>query len=396
MSNPIQGTPIPIWNDNPGSISGSTIFRFYDNEQQFQLQGPAVAKFVARRLGFPISNIELDSGSIYMAFEEAISTYGSELYYQSIKDNYFNMHGNSSTTSYNNYSIISNLSGQIKISENYGTEAGVGGNITYYTGSINLETGVQDYDLNIWASASASLNVGDSIEIRRIFYEKSPAAMRWFDPMSGIGLPSLLGSFGFNQMSPAINTNFLMMPVHFDLQRLQAIEFNDEIRRAGYSFELINNKLRIFPIPNDYDEVYRYKLWFQYIKKSERNSPFNINQPTGSIITNPGNVPYNNITYTEINAPGKNWIRLYTVELCREILGNIREKYSSIPIPGSETTLNGASLITQADNNKLKLIEQLRGMLDETGRTKQLEKQQQEAQNLNNSLAYTPMPIWIF
>jgi len=396
MSNPIQGTPIHIWNDIPGPISGSTIFHFYDNEQHFQLQGPAVAKFVARRLGFPISNIELDSGSIYMAFEEAISTYGSELYYQSIKDNYFNMHGNSNSTPYNNYNVISNLSGQIKIAENYGTEAGVGGNIDYYTGSIDLKLGVQDYDLNVWASASASLSPGDSIEIRRIFYEKSPAATRWFDPMSGIGLPSLLGSFGFNQMSPAINTNFLMMPVHFDLQRLQAIEFNDEIRRAGYTFELINNKLKIFPIPNDYDEAYRYKLWFQYIKKSERNNPINLNQPTGSIITNPGNVPYNNITYTEINAPGKNWIRLYTVELCREILGNIREKYSTIPIPGSETTLNGSSLITQADNNKLKLIEQLRGMLEETGRTKQLEKQQQEAQNLNNSLSYTPMPIWIF
>lgn len=399
MSNPIQGTPIPIYSEPLGPISGSTIFHFYDNESLFQLEGPNTAKYVARHLGWPINNIEINSGSIYMAFEEAISTYSSEVYFQKIKDNYLMMEGNNTSVNFNNSVITPNLGGQIRIAEGYGVEAGSGGNVTYYTGSIDLITGVQDYDLNIWAAASASLAVGDNIEIKRIFYERPPAIVRWFDPYAGTGtgMQQLLDTFGFGQMSPGVN--FLLMPISYDLQQMQAIEFNDEIRRSGFSFELVNNKLRIFPIPGEWG-ANSLKLHFHYIKKSERNSIIKNTAASGSnannIITNPANVPYTNITYTEINAPGKQWIKNYTVAICKEILGNVRGKYSSIPIPGSETTLDGAGLISQSQDDKIKLLEMLRGMLDETSRTKQLEKAQQEAQNLNNSLAYVGMPIYIF
>lgn len=404
MSNPIQGTPIEIWDDLPGPISGSTSFGIYDNDTQFQIEGPSVAKFIARKLGYPINNIELTSGSMYTAFEEAISTYSSEIYFQKIKDNYLSMEGNSTSISFNDHVITPNLGSQIRIAEGYGSEAGSGGNVTYYTGSLQLLPGIQDYDLSEWASVSASLVPGDNIEIKRIFYEKPPAIVRWFDPMAGTGTGAqqMINSFGFGNASPAVN--FLMMPLHYDIQQLQAIEFNDEIRRSGFSFELVNNKLRIFPIPGSPGEgsASYMNLFFHYIKKSERNDVIKNTAasgslPAGSVITNPSNVPYTNIVYTTINAPSKQWIKLYAVEIAREILGWVRGKYSNgIPIPGDTTLLDGSLLIQNANDNKLKLIENLRLLLDETGRTRQLEKQQQESQNLNNQMAYVPIPIYIF
>jgi hypothetical protein len=135
------------------------------------------------------------------------------------------------------------------IAEDYASEAGVGGHYTIISGCLQMTPGVQDYDLNTWAAESASLAPGDRIEIRRIFYEEPPAIVRFFDPYAGTGtgIQSLLETFGFGQFSPGIN--FLLMPISFDVQRMQAIEFNDQIRKSAFSFNLVNNKLKIFPIP---------------------------------------------------------------------------------------------------------------------------------------------------
>ena len=151
------------------------------------------------------------------------------------------------------------------IAEDYASEAGVGGHYNVISGAIAMTAGVQDYDLNAWASASASLTPGDRIEVRRIYYEEPPAIARYFDPYAGTGtgIQSLLESFGFGQFSPGIN--FLLMPIHFDVQRIQAIEFNDQIRKAAYSFNLVNNKLRIFPIPYE-----NKNLFFEYVKISDK------------------------------------------------------------------------------------------------------------------------------
>ena len=159
------------------------------------------------------------------------------------------------------------------------------------------------------------------------------------------------------------------MPINFDLAKIQAIDFNDQIRKSNYSFELVNNKLRIFPIPNK-----DITVWFKYILKSDRNKATVTGDIGTGVVTDISTVPYVNPTYRYINSIGRQWVFEYTLALCKEMLGYIRGKYQTIPIPGAETTLNHGDLISAATSEKTALVERLRNYLDETSRSKLLEK----------------------
>ena len=288
----------------------------------------------------------------------------------------------------NNKLVNSNLTTiTTTIAQNYAAEAGVGGYVTWYTGSLDMTQGVQDYNLNAWAAASASLENGDSIEIKRIFYQEPPAIARYFDPYAGTGtgIQSLLESFGFGQFSPGIN--FLLMPINFDVQRIQAIELNDEIRKADFSFDIRNNQLRIFPIP-DRDR----KLFFEYVKMSEKSNPVSNTRP--NIVTDVMNVPYRNPIYSNINAVGRTWIYKFTLALCREIEAHIRIQYSNLNIQGVGP-LQGNELISDARTEKENLLTELKEMLNEVSRKSQLERKQQEAQFARETMQNIPTTIYI-
>jgi hypothetical protein len=380
---------IPIW---PGSSSfqpGETPFGFYDNDPQFQADANKFALFASRRLGYPIVDIELQDLNFYAAFEEAITTYGNELYAYSAQENLLSFQGASTTIGpANNQLIQPNLGAAIRLSDQYGTEVGVGGNVTWYSASIQLQPGVQDYNLTEWA-----LNLGiaeGDLEIKRVFYEATPAIVRYFDPYAGTGtgMMQLLDSFGFGGYSPAVN--FLMMPINYDLQKLQAIELNDQIRRSQFSFELINNNLRIFPIPDGRMQT----TFLQYIKKSDRNNPYADNG-VGSVITNVSNIPYENPNYTQINSIGRQWIFEYALAIVKEILGYVRGKYSNIPIPNAEVTLNQSDLIAAATSERNALIERLRAYFDGTSRQSLMERKTAEGESLNKELGYVPFLIFV-
>jgi hypothetical protein len=310
------------------------------------------------------------------------------------------MEGNivANTTTFNNKLVTPNLGTTIRIAENYASEAGVGGYTTYYTGSLRLTASVQDYDLKAWA-ASQGIS-GSGIEIKKIFFEAPPAIVRYFDPYAGTGtgIQSLLETFGFGQFSPGIN--FLLMPIYFDVQKLQAIELNDQIRKSAFSFDLVNNNLRIFPIPGDRTDGAERKLFFHYIKKDERNDVTsatpNYDSGSSTLVTNVSNVPYANPVFCEINSIGKQWIRQYALATVKEMLGYVRKKYATIPIPGAEVTLNGDDLLTDARAEKTALLEQLRAMLDITSRKTQLENQSMESDFMQKTLINVPLPIYIF
>ena len=379
----------------PGSSSfspGLTPFGFYDNDYQFQQDAYKVVKFCAYRLGYPIENIELQDINFYTAFEEATTTYGNEVYAYKIRQDYLSMEGAPTNTNLNTAVIKPNFSGIIRLSQQYGAEAGVGGNITWHTGSIVLTNNQQNYNLTEWAAASASLDTGDTIEIKRVFFESPPAIVKYFDPYAGtgVGMVNLLDSFGWGNYSPAIN--FMMMPLNYDIQKLQAIELNDQIRKSQYSFELVNNNIRIFPIPT----VTGGRLFFEYIKTSDRNSVVDGSLPAGnSSVSNVSNVPYINPTYREINSVGRQWIFEYTLALVKEILGYVRGKYGTIPIPDAEVTLNHGDLITAATAEKTALILKLRTYLEDTSREKLLEKRSMETDYRQKELNLVPQPIFI-
>jgi hypothetical protein len=378
---------IPIWSGTSTFSPGETPFGFYDYDADFQRDADKVANFCARRLGYPLVDVELQDISFYAAFEEAITTYGNELYAYQIRDNQLDLIGISTATPLNNSVITPNFSSIIRLSQQYGSEAGTGGNITYYKGSIPLSASVQDYDLKQWAEDQG---ITGGIEIKRVFYEAPPAVVRYFDPYAGTGYgyQALFDSFGFGSFSPAIN--FLMMPLNYDLQTLQAIELNDMVRRSNYSFEIKNNVLRIFPIPNNSDA----KMFFEYIKDSERVDD-SVGAPNTGSANNVSNIPYTNPSYALINSVGRQWIFEYTLALAKEILGLVRGKYSNIPIPNSEVTLNQQDLLTQAAADKLRLIEKLREYFDQTSRQAALERRAAEAGFRKNELAEVPFTIYV-
>ena len=369
-------------------VSGNTPFGYYDADPLFQLEAPKFAKFAARRLGYPIMEIELQDINFYAALEDAVTVYGKELYEYKIRENFFSMEGNQTGSALNNTLIQPNFGNMLRVAGDYGSEVGSGGNITYYTGSIAMKMGEQMYDMNAWASASGVVQAGDQIEVKRIFYEAPPAIIRYFDPYAGTGtgLQSLMDTFGFGQFSPGVN--FMLMPIYFDVLKIQSIEFNDQIRKSAYTFELVNGQLKIFPIPT-FDRL----LYFTYIKKSDRSAL--TRDSRNNLITNVSNVPFNIPTYSQLNSVFKKWIYDYALAVTKETLGNIRGLYNSLPVPGAETSLNGATLIDQSTAEKTALIDQLRATLDDTSRQTQLEKKAAEAASMRDTFTNFPMPIYI-
>ena len=384
---------IPIW---PGSasfsdVSGNTPFALYDTDATFVTASVNTADWCAKRLGYPLTDIELQNINFFACFEEAVTEYGAQVNTYNIRDNMLNLYGSATGSNLSGQKVSANFGGLIELAEEYGTEAGSGGNVTYYTGSISVTKNQQIYDLT--DATKVNLESGtpgtDAIEIKRIFHEAPPALVKYFDPFVGTGLGSqqMLDTFGWGNYSPGVS--FMMMPIYADMLRIQAIEFNDQIRKSAYSFELINDRIKFFPIPDGSNFT---KVYFQYIKKADRSNALKGNTGT---ISDFSNVPYQNVTYSNINAVGKQWIRRYTLALAKEMLGYIRGKYSSIPIPNADVTLNGSDLISAGQTEKDGLITELKEILDTMSRQSQLERKQAEADAMQQQMNKIPLKIYI-
>ena len=380
---------ISIW---PGSASfndttNPTPFGFYDADTDFTSSANQVATWCAQRLGYPIVDIELQAVNFFTAFEEAVTTYSQYVYQYKIIENIGTLEGSTTGSSLNNQYIQPNLGNNISIAEQYGSEAGTGGSISYKSGSIAVSASQQVYSLtDLWTNISES---GNPIEIKRIYHYAPAAIVRYFDPYAGTGtgIQSLMETFGFGNFSPGVN--FMLMPTYYDALKVQAIELNDQIRKSAYSFEITNNdKLKLFPIPRRNETLY-----FDYVVKAQRNNPVRIQRK--DLVTNVSNVPYSNITYGTINTPARQWIFRYTLALSKEMLASVRGKYSTVPIPGSEVTTNANDLRSEAASEKQALIEELKAMLEESSRAKYTERDAQIAQNTQDIMYKVPYPIYI-
>ena len=285
----------------------------------------------------------------------------------------------------NNKVVNPTLYHTVQISKNYGTEAEVGGFNTLYTGSLSVTKNKQTYDLDAW---SQEQGIEGDIEIRKVFYNAPPAILRYFDPYAGTGtgIQSLMDAFDFGSMSPGVN--FLMMPMNFDLLKIQAIELNDQIRKSAYSFELTNNKLSLFPVPTGNGSIR-----MEYYKVDDKR----IVTPDSSKanVSTISEVPYKNPIYQQINSIGRQWIYQYSLALAKELLAYVRGKYQTVPVPGSEATLNQQDLLTDARAEKIALITNLRETLEQTSRQAQLERKANETENLRKVLTDVPYTIYI-
>lgn len=439
------------WDGTLSSPVGKTPFGFFDDDSTFTGFAPRAADWAAKRLGYPVVDVEMIDIQFYACLEESITEYSAQVNQFSIKQNLYSLRG--TTTSVNLTTSVMQtqpLPFYLKLSEAYGAEVGAGGNVDWRKASLKVKEGVQTYDLQglfnqYYIDPKTGEKKIERIEVKRIWHHPPPALNRIYDPMSNSGMSysNLLNEFNWGGMSP-LGTQFLLRPVNEDLMRLQAIEFNEQVRRSAYGFEVINNKLTLLPVPQK-----DFTLWFDYVYKRERDiaavqgyvdaDEFNtmpktqtqvseettqqvvINETSKGIddgtnntlddnsdvypnrplekspdsVTDVSNAPYQFHNFGTINDVGKRWIMKYYLALCKELLGSIRAKYQSIPIPGGETSLDGDALRSEAQQEKEQLITELREDLEVTSKSTTSEQLNQVADNLQENLRKVPNFLYI-
>ena len=382
----------------PGSSSfasgSSTPFGIYDADTSFQIDAPKTADWCAKRLGYPIIDVELTSGSFFACFEEATSEYGAQVNQFNIRNNLDILKGAATGSNYSQKLVDgSSVPTIFRMAQSYGTLSGVGGNVDIKKAYIDITPGVQKYDLTTLsydAATSQSLSSSVQRDVVKVFYEATPAIARFFDPYSvgAQGTLNLMSELGFGNFSPA--AQFLMMPLYEDVLRMQQIEFNDHIRKSAFSFNIVNNKLEIFPVPTDGT---RARIYYEYFERDTFENNSSIIQD--GVVADYSNIRYDFIPYIKINDVGKQWIRKYTLALSKELLGAIREKYSTIPIPDAEVSLDGAALRAEAQVEKDELVKQLRENLEELGRKNQFEIRKNEADYHQDMLRKIPLKLYV-
>ena len=377
--------------------SGETPYGTYDADSTFQTDIVSVTKWVAKRLGHPVLQLEIPSGSIYACFEESINEYSQHINNYNIKNWMWEQYGEKNRITGSAVSttgsldpITPSVGPSIALSEKYGQAVNLNENYDLKKGYITLSGSQQDYDLqSVWADGNED---GKRIEVQRVFNHPPAAVSRFYDPYAGsFDQRQLLDAFGFGNVSPAIS--FVLKPISYDLARAAAIETSDLVRKSAYSFELHNNKLRIFPMPLDGDAGER--IYFEYYVKDDIRNTNNPNASLQGGVSDPSNVPYTFITYNSINAPGRQWIRKYTSALAKELLGIIRSKYSAMPVPDGEVTLDGEALKAEGREEKTQLLEELKEFLESVSLTEKLKAEAEEANAQQEVLAKAPLPIFI-
>ena len=381
---------------DPSTFStGETPYGTYDADSTFRTDIVSVTKWCAKRLGFPVLQLEIPSGSIYACFEESVNEYSQHINNYNIKNWMWEQYGEKSRISGSLSTgsanpITPSIGPSIALSEKYGQLVGMDGNVDLKKGYITLSSSIQDYDLqDTWASVSES---NRRIEVQRVFNHQPAAISRFYDPYAGsFDQAQMLDNFGMGNVSPAIS--FILKPISYDLARANQIETSDIIRKSAYSFEIHNNNLRIFPRPQSGDDG--NKIYFEYYVKDDIQNTNNANAGLQGGVSDPSNVPYKFITYNSINQPGRQWIRKYTYALAKELLGIIRSKYSSMPIPDGEVTLDGEGLKTEGREEKLQLLEELKEFLESVSLTEKLKAEAEEANAQQEVLGKAPLHIYI-
>lgn len=359
--------------------------------------------FVKRKLGDDVLSVELTKKEIWACFEEAVCEYSRLVHEMKIESELVNVLGlPTASTDLTNVYPRQSLEYLIRMAEPYASEAYVGGPYNAQMGYINLLPGVQDYDIYTdIIDAESGSNLWNSIppeergrmKIVEVFHFEPLAAQHFL--LNASNVTNFLAT-NFNYESYVNSTIFYVLPIFEDVLRRGMLESAFRVRRSNYSYEILGSKLRIFPVP-----VVDMQLGRLYVKVMARlNNPVNPSGvgPSGSIdttldgISGPSNVPLNNIPFTTITQPGRQWIRQYTLALAKELLGLIRSKFQNIPIPNADLQLNGEALRTDGREDQTRLRDQLKEWLSKLTNQALMEQQVAMAQALNAQLKLIPIP----
>ena len=384
-----------------------TPFGFFDADTAFQTEADNVVVFVKRMLGDDVLSVELTKKQIWACFEESMLEYSSIVNQYQAKSQLNNFLGTptGSLEGAEQTYPRENLEFLIRFAEPYAMEAGIGGAYDSVSGSIDLIPGQQDYDLYTdLKDASGTplfdhpLNVNNSkMRVREVFHFSPNAAYRFFDTTSAVNY--LNNEFSFESFTP--ETIFYVLPVFEDILRAGQLDVSQRVRRSNYSYKIMGRNIRIFPSPSTET---RNKLFFRVqfspdptaaltsYASSSMGASGSIADGSINGVSNISNIPYGNLTYSQINSIARQWIRQYTLARAKELLGLIRSKFSNVPIPGGDLTLNGGELISQGREEKAALKEEIKGMLESLTYDKLVETDAARAESIMKQLRMVPMP----
>jgi len=381
---------------------GPTPFGFYNSDADFASEADAMIVYVKRRLGDDILSVELSKKQIWLCFEEATTIFGGLVNRYQTKSNLSTLLGQATGSQSTGSAGQSQryhretLAFLNRQAEPYAMLAGLGGSYDSTLGYINLTAGTQDYniytelknsstDLVIFDTLSGSQKT--KLSIIEVFHFSPAAAYRFFDSTSAINY--LNNEFSFESFTP--ETMFYVLPVFEDLLRAGQMKLSQQVRRSNYSYKIQGRNLRIFPIPTS-SPTLPTKLWIRVMPAPDPLNPAYEDASTYGV-SNISNIPYGNLVYSNINSIGKDWIRQYCLALSKEVLGLVRTKLKSIPIPNTEVTLNGDELLQQSKDERTRLEDELREMLDSLTYDKLVEIDATKAENLIRQLKAVPMPV---
>lgn len=377
------------------NTTNPTPFGAFDSDTEFQSEADKMVTFVKRKLGDDILSVELTKKQIWACFEESFFQYGQIVNEYQARSQLSTFLGTSTGSMSGSEQKFPHETLQFleRMAEPYAAEAGVGGSYNTVSGSIQLVKGQQDYDIyddlqddNGDLLYSSSLNTYNSkMKIQEVFHFNPQAAYRFFDTTSAINY--LNNEFSFESFTP--ETIFYVLPVFEDILRAGQMDVSHRVRRSNYSYKVIGTKIRIFPAPTG-DQTNK-KIW---IRVGFAPDPLNPSYGDDTIygVSNLSNVPFGDLTYSKVNSIGRQWVRQYALSLSTELLGLVRSKFKSLPIPNTDIQLDGDNLISQGREDKKELVAKLREMLDSLTYDKIIEMNALKAENIQKQLRTIPIP----
>ena len=363
--------------------------------------------YTYRKLGGDILDLEIKAENVYANYEEAVLEYSYLINLHQAKNTLGSTLGNPTGSFDEDGQITSGQAGvelkypkfnfgyAMKVGQQFSHEAGFGGTTPIYSASFDKEANKQDYDLQAIVSSSAeaggvpyaSIDRTKRIVIRDVFYTTPQSMWRFYGYYGGLNVVGNLNSYG----QFADDSTWQVIPVWQN--KLQAMQFEDHLytRTSHYSYEIIDNKLRIYPIPSTYGPE---KFWFRFsIRESSWTDEYNDGQDG---VNNMNTLPFENLPYININSIGKQWIRRFCLALSKGTLGQVRSKFgNNVPIPGDTVTLNGADLLAQAKDEQEKLRTELKEQLDAMTYDKLIETDSGIVDNVNNIQKHVPAGIFV-
>ena len=415
-----QTSTVVLTSTGSAALVATTLpYGVYTGSVDFLTGAALQVNYVYKKLGGDVVDIELTPGNVYSAYEEACLEYSYIINMHQAENIISSVLGNS-TGSYD--SKGERIDGPVgvnlkfpkfqvvqarKIGDAAATAGGFGGATPIYSASFLTSRNQQDYDLQAIIEAASTSGVDESgtavlyaglvgdnrVIISRVFF-KSPLAMwRFYGYYGGIGVVGNYSTYG--QFSD--DSTFEIIPTWQN--KLQAIMYEDSLttRTSNYSYEIKNNKLRLFPAPqSNFAGGFNQEIWVNFYIDNEDAWALNPEFTDGREgINNMNTLPFDNIPYVNINSIGKQWIRKYALALCKEMLGQIRGKFTTMPIPGESVTLNHSELLSQAKEEQQQLKDKLREILDKMTYSELSKKDAEVVEAAANTLKATPLPIFV-